>query len=163
MNQTTPNLTKPNLSSTWANLNQYRNHVQQTALRDQSIYVIAVLTSDDVAIAILVAVLVLLGRFPGRRLSLRQGLNIHMYTHTHAHTHTEIVLHWGIKTQKYACTYGLMPRARTLTHGQAEVKTIAWILMKRQLTDSLQQSILFSIQGSLAAGRSHVIQRLTLK
>lgn len=52
-----------------------------------TVYVIALLTSDDVAIAILVAVLVLLGRFPGRRLSLCQGLNIYMCTCKHTDRH----------------------------------------------------------------------------
>lgn len=55
----------------------------------------AVLTCDDVAIAILVAVFVLLSSFPGRRLSFCQSLNVHMYKgmYMYAHTqdHTKIV------------------------------------------------------------------------
>ncbi len=63
--------------------NKYHNHIQQKRLQEDSIYVASVLTSNDVAIAVLIAVFVLLSRFPGCRLSLRQGLDIHMHTHTH--------------------------------------------------------------------------------
>lgn len=44
-------------------------------LQHSSVHVTALLTSDDVAIAILVAVLFLLRCFPGGSLSLCQGLN----------------------------------------------------------------------------------------
>jgi len=70
-----------------------------------SIYVTAVLTSDDVAIAILVAVLVLFGRFPGRRLSLRQGLNMHTHTHTQivSYCHIEVWTHRNMHAHMAWC------------------------------------------------------------
>lgn len=78
---------------------------------------VSVLTGNDVTIAILVAVLIFFGRFPGCRLSLRQSLK--------RHTHTRVRKFLGTKAVHYGSWYG--PDAR----GPARKRENApWIFTK---------------------------------